>query len=384
MILRTGVLYDGTLEAPRRNVDLFISDGRVAGITDARDGIEPDRSAACIVPGLVNAHVHLEMSGEANTMASFATLTPTQRAVRAAANARDTLRAGVTTVRDLGSSHGIAPEIRSAIDEGRIEGPRVRAAGAALCMTGGHGWFISRQVDGPWDARKAVREQLAAGADCIKLIATGGVLTKGAVPGNAQFTAEELHAAIDEAHSHGVRCAAHAIGTRGMLNALQAGVDSVEHGYAIDDTVLELFLRHGTYLVPTITAPQCILEHAHDAGTPGWAAEKAAAVVEGLAERLSRAYRAGVRIAGGSDAGTPFNHHAAYALEVEAMERVIGMSRHQALHAATAVAAELIGLTRGTLEVGEYADLLLLDADVAADSRPLRAPAAVMKEGRFV
>lgn len=384
MILRAGILYDGTLDRPKTNVDLLIDSGRVAAVRSAQEGVEADRSAPCIVPGLVNAHVHLEMSGEPDTMGTFRSTTAHQRLLRAAANARNTLRAGVTTIRDLGSSHGIAADIRDAIESRLIEGPRMRVAGAALCMTGGHGWFVGRAIDSPWDARKGVREQMAAGADCIKLIATGGVLTKGAVPGNAQLTPEELTAAVDEAHRHGLRCAAHAIGTRGINNALRAGIDSVEHGFLLDDESIEL-LRAGTAcIVPTLTAPRCILEHAHDPGQPAWVAQKATAVSERLAETFARAYRAGVRFAGGSDAGTPFNGHASYALEVEEMQRVIGMSAQQALHAATAVAASLIGLTAGTLTQGDDADLLLLDADIGADSRPLRAPAAVMKAGTFV
>ena len=148
--------------------------------------------------------------------------------LRAVANARKSLCGGVTTIRDLGSSNRIAADVRDAIVEGRIRGPKMRVAGAVLCMTGGHGWPIGRAIDSPYDARKAVREQLWAGADCIKFIATGGVLTKGAVPGNAQLQPDELEAAIEEAHRHGLHCAAHAIGAEGIKNALRAGIDSVD------------------------------------------------------------------------------------------------------------------------------------------------------------
>src|SRR5690348_12232146 len=257
MIVRAGVLYDGTLEPPKRNVDVVVDDGRVAEIRVA--GGECDLEAACVTPGLVNAHAHLEGSGEPDLMAMIQSTTPSQRLLRAVANACKSVKAGVTTIRDVGCSNKIAPDVHEAIEEGRIAGPRMRTAGAALCMTGGHGWPMGRAVDSPWDARKAVREQMWAGADCIKLIATGGVLTKGAVPGIAQLTPDELAAAIDEAHSHGLRVAAHAIGTQGIKNALNAGIDSIEHGTMLDDECIDVMKRRGTYLVPTLSAPTCIM-----------------------------------------------------------------------------------------------------------------------------
>lgn len=384
MILRAGILYDGTLDEPRRNVDIEIEGDRVIGIRNASEGAAPDRSAACVVPGLVNAHVHLEMGGEPDTMAAIASMSQNQRVLHAVENAAKTLRSGVTTVRDVGSSYGISSDVRDAINSGRIPGPRMRSAGFVLCMTGGHGHFVGREVDGPWDARKAVREQMKAGADCIKMIATGGVLTKGAVPGNAQLLPEELVAGINEAHRHGLRVASHAIGTEGIKNALRAGIDSIEHGHLLDDEAIELFKANGTYLVPTLTAPTCILEQAHRGAQPDFVVRKAQALAEAMATNIRRAYEAGVKVAGGSDAGTPYNYHDNYAYEVELMHRMLGMTPQAALHAATAVAAELIGLHHGVIAAGEPADLLLLNDDAGSDVRALREPAAVMKAGVFV
>jgi len=384
MNLRAGVFYDGTLAEPRHNVDIEIADGKIATIRPAAEGAKCDRSAACVTPGLVNAHVHLEMNGEPDTMGALAMMNQNQRMLAAVASARRSLEAGVTTVRDVGSSFGIGPAIRDAIDSGKIEGPRMRAAGAILCMTGGHGWFVGRQVDGPWDARKGVREQLAAGADCIKLVATGGVLTKGAVPGNAQLLPEELTAAIDEAHRHGLRVAAHAIGTEGIKNALRSGIDSIEHGHLLDDEAIALFKERNVYLVPTLTAPTCILEHAHEGRQPAFVIKKAEALAERMRENLRHAFQQGVKFAGGSDAGTPYNYHENYAYEVELMHTLLGMSPQQALNAATAVASDLIAIQRGVLQGGEAADLLLLDADITRDIKALARPLAVMKGGAFV
>jgi imidazolonepropionase-like amidohydrolase len=379
MIVRAGVFYDGTLEPPKQRVDIAIEDGRVSAIHAASG--ECDLEAVCVTPGLVNAHAHLEGSGEPDMMGMIASTTPNQRLLRAVENACKSVKAGITTIRDVGSSNRIAADVRDAIEEGRIWGPRMRAAGAVLCMTGGHGWPIGRAVDSPWDARKAVREQMWAGADCIKMIATGGVLTKGAVPGNAQLTYDELAAAIDEAHRHGLRVAAHAIGTQGINNALRAGIDSIEHGTMLDDEAIGLFKERGVYLVPTLSAPTCILAHLEDGHQPRYVVEKARGLNEKMLTNIRHAYESGVRIAGGSDAGTPYNYHENYAQEVELMWSLIGMTPQQALHAATSVAAELIGLHRGILALGEPADMLLLRGDAGQDVRALRDPQLVLKNG---
>lgn len=379
MIVRAAIFYDGSLAPPRRDVDIVIEGSTISEIHDARG--EFDLHAACVTPGLVNAHVHLEMNGSADTMAAFLGTTPTQRMLWAVENARKSLNAGVTTVRDLGCSESIVMELRDAIERGGLPGPRISAAGNALCITGGHGRFVGREIDGPWEARKAVREQRLHGADCTKIIATGGVLTKGSVPGVSQLTHEEMHAACTEAHNHGMRVAAHAIGAQGIKDALRAGVDSIEHGHMLDDEAIALFKERGAYLVPTLAAPTCILENIETGAQPEFVVRKAHEINGHMLRNLKRAYEAGVKVAGGSDAGTPFNFHENYAREVEMMQRILGMTPHQALHAATAVAAELIGLHRGTLAAGEPADLLLLDADLERDIATLSNPQTVVKAG---
>jgi imidazolonepropionase-like amidohydrolase len=382
MIVRAGVLYDGTLEPPKRNVDVEIDGDGIVAIRVASG--ECDREAACVTPGLVNAHAHLEASGEPDLFTMVQTTTPNQRMLKAVANARKSLHAGVTTIRDLGSSNGIAQAIRDAIDAGTIPGPRMRAAGNVLCMTGGHGWPIGREVVSPWDARNAVREQMKGGADCIKVIATGGVLTKGAVPGNAQLCPDELSFAIDEAHRHGLRAAAHAIGTEGIKNALRAGIDSIEHGTLVDDEAIAMLKERGAYLVPTLAAPACILEHLEDGSQPEYVVKKARSLGDVMQAKLRAAFAGGVRIAGGSDAGTPYNYHESYAYEIELMHVMLGMTPQQALHAATAVAAELLGLHRGILAIGEPADLVLFGRDAGQDVRALREPLSVVKDGVVV
>jgi imidazolonepropionase-like amidohydrolase len=381
--IRTGALYDGTDAAARRNVTVVVEDGRVARIAgDGEDvGAERTFQAACVVPGLINSHVHLEMNGEPDTQTFFIIRTPTERTLDTARNARLALEAGVTTVRDLGGVDSNAIALAAAIAAGDHSGPTVIAAGRALCMTGGHGWFVGRETDGPWDARKAVREQRRAGAACIKLIATGGVLTKGAVPGQDQLTEEEMRAAIVEAHTHGMRVAAHAIGTNGIKNALRAGVTSVEHGHLLDDEAIEIFKERGAYLVPTLAAVWRIYENVAGGAQPDYVVRKATEIYQHAGDNIRKAYRAGVKIAGGSDAGTPYNKHQDYAYEVELMSTVLGMTPQQALTAATSTAAELLGVDAGVLAPGRPADLLLLDGDAGADVRALRDPRVVIKAG---
>ena len=381
--IRTGMLYDGSADPPRTNVTLLVADGRVALIAGNDVPVEADRTyeAACIVPGLINAHGHLEMNGEPDTQTFYLIRTPVERTLDSARNARLALEAGVTTLRDLGGAESNAIALRDAVARGEHPGPTIVPAGRALCMTGGHGAFVGRETDGPWDARKAVREQRKAGAGCIKLIATGGVLTKGAVPGLDQLTEEEMHAAILEARTHGLRVAAHAIGTSGIKNALRAGVDSIEHGHLLDDEAIALFKERGTYLVPTLAAVVCIYENIAGGAQPDFVVRKATELYERAGENIGKAWRAGVTIAGGSDAGTPYNRHQDYAYEVELMTTMLGMSPQQAITAATKTAGELLAVEAGVLTEGRPADLLLLDRDAGAEVRALRAPRVVIKGG---
>jgi imidazolonepropionase-like amidohydrolase len=247
---------------------------------------------------------------------------------------------------------------------------------------------IGRQADGADEMRKAVREQLRAGADCIKLAATGGVMTPGVDPRSPQLTEDELRAGVDEAHKAFRRVAAHAQATSGIKNAVRAGVDSIEHGIFLDDEAIEEMRARGTFLVPTLVAPETIVAFGIDAGIPPYAVEKSMHVREVHRESFRRAVQAGVRIAMGSDAGTPFNRHGANAREIGLMVEC-GMPLLDALVAATRNAADLLDVLddTGTVEPGKSADLLIIDGDPLADVTLLSAPdriAGVMKGGQWV
>ena len=384
MRIRTGKFYDGTLDAPKSNVILTIRDGKLQSVEPA-DGAASDREAAAVVPGLINAHAHMEMNGEGQTLRVHIMRNEEQRLLACVESAQKGLRAGVTALRDLGSSGHNNVEVRNAVRSGQIEGPTIVAAAKAICMTGGHGWwFQSREADSPWDVRKAVREQLKAGADCIKFIATGGVLTPGAVVGNDQLTEEEMRAGIEEARTHGLRVAAHAIGAHGIKNAIRAGVTSIEHGSFIDDEGISLMKKHGTTLVPTLNALMGIIENAAEFDIPQYAIDKARMVGEEMQNNLRRARKGGVRFAGGSDAGTPCNRHEDYAREVELMTTMLEMTPREALHAATQVSGDLLNINEGHLKAGAPADLLLLDDDLERNTLALKQPRAVYKTGRQV
>lgn len=382
--IRAGKLYDGSLRAPKTNVIVTIEGTKITSI-EAADGARVDREAAAISPGLINAHAHLEANGEPNILGVYVLMNAEQKLFACIDHARKALHAGVTALRDLGSSGRNNIAVRNAVRSGQIEGPTIVAAGKPIVMTGGHGWWLgAREADGPWDVRLAVREQLKEGADCIKVMATGGVLTPGAVPGNDQLTEEEMHAAVVEAKTHGMRVTAHAIGTHGIKNAIRAGVTSIEHGMLIDEEGIALMKEHGTTLVPTLNSVTAIVEKGEEYGIPKYAVDKARTIFEQMTDNFRRARKAGVRIAGGSDAGTPFNYHEGYWREVELMVEVLEMTPREALHAATQVSGELLGIDEGHLAAGAQADLLLLDDDLERTMSALKRPTAVIKQGRIV
>ena len=341
-----------------------------------------------LLPGLIDCHVHYCLDAGPDAIRTLEQDGPTVTAVKAVAHARATLEAGITTVRDVGSREHISISVTHAIKAGIIPGPRTLNAGLVICMPGGHAWFIGRQADGPDEIVKAVHEQIRAGADVIKFIATGGVLTPGTSPGAAQFTLEELRAGVEEAVRAGRRVAAHAHGAEGMKNALRAGVHSIEHGTLLDDEALDLLLERRTFLVPTLSAIQCGFEHGKQGGMPDYALEKCAGMAEAQRQNFRKAVKAGVRIAMGTDAGTPFNHHGRNAQELRRMVQ-FGLTPMRAIEAATRSAATLLGLEQeiGTVEAGKQADLLVVKGNPLDDIVLLEEPARleyVIQGGRVV
>lgn len=383
LAVRHTLVIDGT-GASHERATVVIEDARISAvgpdtrITIPKGATVIEGQGKALLPGLIDCHIHYCLDAGPDSIRSLEQDDPTVTAVKAVTHARATLEGGVTTVRDVGSRAHISISVTRAIRAGIIPGPRTLNAGLAICMTGGHAWFIGRQADGTDDVVKAVREQIRAGADVIKFIATGGVLTPGVSPGAAQLTLEELKAGVEEAARAGRRVAAHAHGAQGMKNAIRAGVHSIEHGTLLDDEAIELFLKHRTFLVPTLSAIQSGCEFGKQGGMPDYAVQKSMALGEEQKKTFRKAVKAGVRIAMGTDAGTPFNPHGRNAQELRRMVE-FGMTPMMAVEAATASAAALLGLEQeiGTIETGKQADLILVNGNPLDDIALLQEPANV-------
>jgi imidazolonepropionase-like amidohydrolase len=277
--------------------------------------------------------------------------------------------AGVTTIRDMGARDGIDLGLRQAIRTGLVPGPRMLASGQPICMTGGHGWQLGREANGPEEVRKATREQIKAGTDIVKLMATGGVLTPAVEPGSEQLTEAELRAGVEEAHKAGKKTATHAMGTKGILNALRAGIDSIEHGVYLDDEAVRLMKKRGVLLIPTLAALFQIESKGVKAGIPAFAVEKTLKVKPFHLESICLARQAGVAVAMGTDAGTPFNLHGENLQELQLLVQHCGFSPLEAIEAGTRVSAQVLGLEKelGTIEEGKFADLVVVDGDPLDD-----------------
>ncbi len=368
MLFKGFRLIDGNGGEPIENAYMLIVDSKIEkiGSIDEKGNIEGaaeiDLKGKTVMPGLINSHVHITMEPIGDPTSLMARESQSKTALRGVANLRKHLLAGTTFFRDVGAGYGIDFALRDAVNEGLIQGAQFLAAGRCLTMTGGHGWFIGREADGVDEMRKAAREQLKAGADLIKIMATGGVMTKGVEPGSPQLSMEEMAAAIEETHKAGKKAATHAQGTQGIKNAVLAGIDSVEHGIFLDDEVIQLMVERGTYLVPTLVAPYFIVKNGIEAGIPKHAVDKANYVMDYHRESFKKAHKAGVKIAMGTDAGTPFNLHDKAPYELKLMVEC-GMSPMEAVVSSTRGSADLLGIldNYGTLEEGKYADFIILN-----------------------
>ncbi len=371
-----------------------VDNDRIIAVGDARDVKVPrgatkiDGRGMTLMPGLIDCHVHMGLGSESDVVRAIREEDPAFTLLKAAQFAQKTLAAGFTTVRDLGyRDHSIFALVR-AIESGLIPGPRILAVGLAICMTGGHARFIGRQADGPAEIVAAVREQLAAGAKAIKFIASGGVLTHGTSPEAAQLTLEELKAGVEEARRADRRVAAHAHSAEGMKNAIRAGAHSIEHGTLLDNEAATFMIEHDVFLVPTLSALATTADHGISCGIPESVVNKAQAMRARHEASFKKAHQRGIRIAMGTDAGTPFNFHGENAQELERMV-ALGMTPMEAIQAATSQAALLLGIqdSVGTIEVGKCADLIVVEGNPLKHIGLLRRKdkiAGVMQAGRFV
>ncbi len=382
--------YKGTFLDPEE-LELFegylsVEDGRIAGLdrrAPARAEVTP--LPGVVVPGLIDAHVHLTMSGDLDPTADLEKKSDAFLLARAAGYLRRYLAAGVTAVRDLGSRAGSAIGLAQAVEQGRLAGPRIVAAGPVITPTGGHGWKFGLEADGPEGVRRAAREVFKQGATAVKFMATGGVMTPGVKAGAEMFDEEEMRAGVREAEKRGAVSAAHAQGLAGIKNAVRAGVRTIEHGAfdAWDEEVFELMKRQGTVLVPTLAAPDGILQG--EGRVPAFMVEKTRPIAERHRANIFEAYRAGVPVAAGTDAGTPLNPHPNLARELELLAEV-GLELDSVLRAATTVAARALGLEAelGRVAPGYAADLVALGGDPLESAAAYARPLVTVARGRLV
>ncbi|MEM9233867.1 MAG: amidohydrolase family protein [Pseudomonadota bacterium] len=407
------VIHAGTLmavpgEAPLTDQTIVVRGREItaitAGFSDA-DSIEQaagdtvtvhDLRDGYVMPGFIDGHVHLTFEFNDNLRLQSVEMSNPDRALFGAENARKTLMAGFTTVRDVGAGGGDAIyALRDAIEKGWVPGPRIYASGQTISITGGHGdgtqgyrddvahlMTSSAICNGADDCRRAVREQIRRGADHIKITATGGVLSNTATGTEQQFFDDELQAIMDSAHSLGRKVTAHAHGKQGIDAAIRAGVDSIEHGTYLDRESIRLFRSNGVFLVPTALAGKTVADWAADPDRVMTSPQRAKAAVVGplMKDMVRRAYEGGVSIAFGTDSGVSAHGINAqeFALYVEA-----GMSPMEAIRSATVMGAENLGKSAmiGTIEPGKRADIVAVMADPLADITALEAIDFVMKDG---
>jgi imidazolonepropionase-like amidohydrolase len=376
--LKNGVALAGPdlAERPFRTLRL---EGDAIGEFDAGDdGPVVDLDGAYLLPGLVDCHVHFDLAAHPLAYVHW-DRSGFVRSITCLHNGLLALRAGITSVRDLGSVDHLVLEYAAHVRAGAVTGPRISAAGRPITITGGHCAQYGLVADGPVAVRTAVRAQIAGGAPVVKLMATGGISTPGN-PGVPGLNLDEMTAAVEEAHKLGARVAAHAHSPAGITAALTAGVDTIEHAAFADDDALGLLKSTGTTLVPTVSALNNI---APGVGIPDDTVEKSLAARETYRANTARAIGAGVRIAAGTDAGTAFNPIGGLVDELD-MYRAGGMSAYEAVRSATVHAGPVVGGQVGIIAPGYRADLLVLDEDPREDLTVLRKPGRIISRGKVL
>lgn len=391
-IYRNCRIIDGTGSAPIERGYLNVRDGRILDVGTDDEGKsfgseeQVDLSGKTIMPGMINCHAHILVEADTWDRASMFACSESAIAIRGMGYLKAMLSSGVTFFRDLGGFKHIENDLKNAVASGEVEGPEFLSCGHALCITGGHTWWQTRQCDGRDDFVKGAREQIRAGADLIKIMATGGysrpkmAVNHKVMPGSPQMSQEEIEAVVKEAHDRGYKVAAHCVGLEGTRRAVLAGVDSVEHGQCHDpdlpeyDELVQMMADKGTWLVPTLAA-----------FFKDYDKQEVIKSYEAVIVSFQKALEGGVKIAMGPDTGCPFVGHGKTAMEVVHMAEA-GMGAMGAIVAATVDGARLLGIDEnyGSLAKGKVADFLVLKENPLDDIETLMDLDQVYKKGRSV
>ena len=400
-LIHCGTLIDGISNTPKSQVTIVVEKNR---ITDVQNGYTAaqandkvvDMKTRTVMPGWIDMHVHIESETSKDQYLKRMSANMADVAFESQKYAATTLMAGFTTVRDLGGS-GVNISIRNAINKGLVIGPRIFTSGRTIATTGGHGdptngisntysvpdYVTNGVVDSPEEGRQAVRQRYKDGSDCIKITATGGVLSIAKNGKGPQFTEDEISAIVSTAKDYGFHVAAHAHGAEGMKRAIKAGVTTIEHATFMDDEAIALFKKHGAYYVPTIIAGKTVGDSAK---VPGYyhplVVPKAIETSRQISETFAKAYKAGVKVAFGTDAGVFI--HGYNAKEFQYMVEG-GMPMMEAIKSATIVNAEILGMKSelGSVEKGKLADIVAVEGDPLKDAKAMMNVTLVMKEGKI-
>jgi imidazolonepropionase-like amidohydrolase len=395
LVIHNATVVDGTDADPLTRGVIVVEGNRIAAVgTESavrvpRGARSYDADGGTVIPGMINLHDHIARKGlrQPSTTLSFRDegkmlLSEPDEflALHSASNVLKELRSGVTTIRDFGLPGATAVAIKRAINAGIIPGPRLVIAVNPVCTTGGHAYQWSREADGPDDVRKAVREQIRAGADCIKLMASGGLIGfPDEDPDVPELTPDELFAGIEEAHKHHKRTAAHAYPVQAIKNAVLAGIDSIEHGVYLNEECIALMKERGTNLVPTISGIAHLPHQFESIGRTDLYQELLDRVMRPFGDGIRMAVEAGLRVGTGSDTAGEMVE------ELEILQEVGGLTNLQAIRAATRVSSEIIGLEKriGTLELGKAADLVVVAGSPLDNLADLRRPRWVVRDGKL-
>jgi len=380
------LLYDGSTEPPRPETTIIWQRSEIVWVgPDAEADLDETKvvsDGGAVVPGLIDCHVHLCLDATIEGIEKVANESVEQLLSRSMGAARILLGAGITTARDQGSSQGVAIQVAQAQRRGDAEGARILASGRGITPTGGHGWMIGVEADGPEAVRAAVAREIERGAGIIKLFPTGGVLGSGAHGFDLVMSGAEVAAAVDEAHSSERLVGAHVHGPEGIDMVLDAGVDTIEHATGISEAQARRSAELGVALVPTITATDVILDHQTD--LPGDLLDRASEVRRVQSAGIRTAITAGALVLAGTDAGTPFNPPGLLVREMEILAG-LGLGKRGAIAAATSLAAKALRLEDlGVIEAGRIADLLVVAGDPGTDLGTLRTPLLIVQGGEIV